>query len=164
MDPVAQAVLLLCQELQALRDDVYNATLIEYGAAFAPGAVTEGSKLIATGYMPMSSDAPGTPLAQEIYDNKTKTPVVVFVRVSPSVLASPPALTVEQTVLLLDTDKAKVTDRNRAAVAHVGYGDGITVLVQPGKTLFGALMASIDVTLSWRVIPLVGRSMLGVAA
>jgi len=88
----------------------------------------------------------------------------VFVRVSPSVLASPPALTVEQTVLLLDTDKAKVTDRNRAAVAHVGYGDGITVLVQPGKTLFGALMASIDVTLSWRVIPLAGRSMLGVAA
>jgi len=69
-----------------------------------------------------------------------------------------------QTVLLLDIDKTKVTDPNRAGVVHVSYGDGITVLLQPGKTLFGSIMASADSTMSWRVIPLAGRSMLGVPA
>lgn len=164
MDPNAQALLLLCEELQALRNDIYNATLIEHAAAFASGAITEGSALIATGYMPMSEVAPQTPLAQEIYTNKTKVPVVVYVRVSPNALIVPPAgLTVDQTVLLLDIDKAKVIDPDRAGLAHVSYGDGVSVLLQPGKTLYGSVMASADVTMSWRVIPLAGRSMLGAA-
>jgi len=163
-DPIAQALLMLCEELQALRDDVYNATLIEYGAAFAPGAVTTGSALITTGYMPMSAVDPGTPLAQEIFNNRTKTPVVVYVRVEPNVPIVPPAgLTVEQSVLLLDVNEMRVTDPARAAVIHTGYGEGVTVMVQPGKTLYGSVMASADVTLVWRVIPLAGRSMLGAA-
>jgi len=53
MDPTSQALLMLCKELQALRDDVYNATLIEYGAAFASGAITEGSTLITCPLSPL---------------------------------------------------------------------------------------------------------------
>ncbi len=164
-DPTSQALLLLCKELQALRDDVYNATLIEYGAAFALEVVTEGSALITTGYMPMSEVAPQTPLAQEIHTNHTRMPVVVYVRVEPNAVIVPPnGFTVDQSVLLLDLDKTKVVDPARASVAHVGYGDGITVLLPPGKTLYGSIMASADVTMSWRVIPLAGRSMVGVPA
>ena len=152
MDPVPDAMLLLCKELQALRDDVYNAAVIRDGGAFASESVIEGSVLVTSA---------ATPVAHTLYENKSKVPVVVFVRVQPNILTSPPgALTVDQTLLLIDTDKLKVISTSRAGTIHAGYADGVSIVLNPRSTLYAALLASADVYLCWRVVPLRGRSVL----
>ena len=162
-DPISKAMTLMCEELQALRDDIYDAAVIRDAEAFATSATSGGNFSILMSRMALNDyGVNSTPLAYLVYTNKSKKAAVVYVRVGPVTPAIPQAgFAMEQTLLLLDVDPLKVIDVTRAAVVHTGYGDGVAVVVGPESTLYAAIVASVTTTLTWRAIPLSGRAVLG---
>jgi hypothetical protein len=64
-------------------------------------------------------------------------------------------------MLFMDTNKEACIDPARTSLIHTSYGDGVTMIIHPQATLYAAVVASVDVNLAWKVIPLAGRRVLG---
>lgn len=144
-----------CAELGSLRDDIYNAAVIQNAGAFADIATGQNSKNVAIADMPPQSTA----VAAKAWENKALQPVVVFMRAGPVRLVSPPSeMVLAAAVLLLDTDANFVTLPLRASVSHADIAKGVSFLLLPNKTLWYAVMASAAVDVTWFVVPLRGRS------
>lgn len=109
-------------ELAAIRDDLYNISLLNNPGMFAAGSA---SKVVrALSFVP----ATGTAVAQEAYQNVTDQPVVVFLR----------AIMDDQSefALLFGPKQAKTITLSSAPGMIFTRGTTTAVVVQPNTTLF----------------------------
>lgn len=147
----------LCEEIRALRDDLYNHALLTNPAAFAGSApLTVGQRQFTTGEMPTADNTAGSAQVK-VFANQSNRGVAAVVRCEPNWTNLPPnPIALENTFLILALSPDEATSAD-SILEKYSAGDPVCTIIPPNKTLYVAVMASASVFATWRVYPLRGR-------
>lgn len=151
---MTEAMERLAIEMCRLRDDIFNQAMLVQPETFAAALPALGTESFTTAQMPPQADAKN----KEAYMNKSQHPMVAYVRAEPVFLASPPNPIIAEDTFLLVSVNAPATDIARASIMEASKGRMVAVLLKPNDTLNVSAMASATVKVTWRVLPLRGRS------
>lgn len=152
---LVQAISGLCQELRAMRDDLYNHALITAGESYACAYPNIKTETFTLAQMQPQAGAK----VVELFKNNSGYAHVALVHASPVLSQVPPnPLSIEQSAIFLSFVGKDGPTPSKAELTHFSLGEPVRVVVPNGQTLYGSVMASAQVTLFCRTIPLRGRS------
>lgn len=136
------------------RDDLFNQAMLTRPETFSAMAPLLGTRTVTIAQMPPQAGA----VSYEAYRNTGNLPVVAYVRAKPNLSTTPPnPITVENVLLLVSVNES-AADLAKATVCDASQGKIVAVLVRPNEVLNISAVASSDTEVSWRVLPLRGRT------